>query len=352
MVRLGVLGAGFIGKVHLEKFGKVEGVALAGLFDPFTDLAKKAAADFKVERVFSSAEELLASQEIDAVVVAVPNKLHAPTAIRALEAGKHVLLEKPMAMNGREAAAIEKAARKAGRKLMIAHQERWRWASRQAALKVESGDLGRVYNAKAWTWRRSGIPGWGSWFTRMDEAGGGPLIDIGVHSLDLALSLMGGVKPVSVFGSTYAEFGPRKKGLGTWGTPQWDGRFDVEDLATALIKLENGATLTLEVSWAAHAEPSSGVILMGTEGGAKISGDEGTLFTTALGLPVDIPLPAKPATWDPRVELSRHFVDCVVNDRLPYSHGATGVANSLVLEAIYTSARKGKSVDLDWSVLE
>ena len=352
MVRLGVLGAGFIGKVHLEKFGKIEGVELAGLYDPLTDLAKKAAADFKVSRLFKSDKELIESPDLDAIVVGVPNRLHADLAIRALEAGKHVLLEKPMAMNGREAASIEKAARKAGKKLMIDHQERYRWASRQVAAKAEAGELGRIYNAKAWCWRRSGIPGWGSWFTTKAQSGGGPLIDIGVHSLDLALYLMGGVKPVSVFGSTYAEFGPKKKGIGTWGTPQWNGTYDVEDMATALIKLENGATLTLEVSWAAHAEASSGVVLMGTEAGAKVIGDEGSLFTNALSMPVDIPLPAKPATWDPRIELSRHFIDCIVNDRKPLIDGMSGVANSLVLEGIYQSAKTGKMVELDWSIVD
>ena len=118
--------------------------------------------------------------------------------------------------------------------------------------------------------RRKGIPGWGTWFTQMGKSGGGPLIDLGVHMLDLSLYLMGNPKPVSVYGATYAEFGPRKKGIGSWGAPNWDGQYDVEDLATALVKFDNGATLSLDVSWAALIETDNQpyVQLLGSEGGA------------------------------------------------------------------------------------
>ncbi len=140
--------------------------------------------------------------------------------------------------------------------------------------------------------RRKGIPGWGTWFTQMKKSGGGPLIDIGVHMLDLSMHLMGDTKPVSVYGSIYSEFGPKRKGIGSWGTPDWNGLYDVEDLATALIKMENGTTLSLDVSWAAHMDTDNQpyVHLLGTEGGASIKGPNGKLMTEMFDRTVDVPV--------------------------------------------------------------
>src|SRR5690606_33152769 len=122
-----------------------------------------------------------------------------------------------------------RAQEQSGKVLMVSHQMRWDWLPIQVREQVDRGELGRIYTAKTGWYRRKGIPGWGAWYTRQDEAGGGPLIDIGVHMLDTAFFLMGDPKPVSVYGSTYAEFGPKKRGIGTWGTPNWDGYYDVED---------------------------------------------------------------------------------------------------------------------------
>jgi len=247
-VRIGVIGAGFIGRVHMEGFSAMEGAHVVGCTDVSSELATAAAQRFGLERVFASADELIRSPDVDAVVVAVPNKAHAPLTVAALEAGKHVLVEKPMALNAEAARQIVDAQAKSGLTVMVAHQMRWLAEAREVKRMAETGELGDVYSAKCGMMRRKAIPGWGSWFTRMEESGGGPLIDIGVHVLDMAMWLLGDPKPVSVFGSTYAKFGPHRKGLGSWGTPQWDGRFDVEDLATAMIKMDNGATLTLDVS--------------------------------------------------------------------------------------------------------
>ena len=236
VVRLGVLGAGFIGRIHLRCFSNIEGVELAGLFDVDKELAAKAAEEYQVEKIYDSSDVIIEDEDIDAVVLGVPNKIHKPLAIQALKAGKHVLLEKPMALNGTEAREIYQAQQQSGKLLMMAHQMRWTWTNREIKKIIQKGALGKIYNVKVGWFRRKGIPGWGSWFTRMAESGGGPLIDIGVHMLDLSIFLMGNPKPISVYGSIYAEFGPRKEGLGTWGTPNWDGFYDVEDLATALIR--------------------------------------------------------------------------------------------------------------------
>lgn len=352
-IALGFIGAGNIGNVHMHIFSQIPDVALVGVADVSRPLAEERARQHGIERVYASPDELLADDAIDAVVIGVPNKYHAPLAIKALEEGKHVLLEKPMAHELEAARAIVRAQRAAGTVLMIPHQMRWGWAARQVKEQIEKGALGRIYHAKTGWMRRKGIPGWGTWFTRKSESGGGPLIDIGVHMLDLTLYLMGNPKPVSVFGATYAEFGPRKRGIGTWGKPDWNGIFDVEDLATALIRLEDGSTISLDVSWAVHGEFEGGggyVHLMGSEGGAALRGDQGTLYAELFDRPVQAALTPPKAVDDPRLLMARHFIECVREGKEPISSAMTGFVNNLVLDGIYRSAQSGTAVTLDWSI--
>ncbi len=348
-VRIGVIGAGFIGRVHLDQFRKQGGVRLVGVADQSRQLAEKAAADYGVEETFKSAEDLIDSPDIDAVVVGVPNQYHLDLSLRALRAGKDLLLEKPMALNVAQAAEIARLRKETGRVLMIDHQMRFIWAYRQAAEQVRAGELGRIYNAKTGWWRLKGIPGWGSWFTRSDESGGGPLIDIGVHMLDVAIWLMGSPRPVEVFGSTYAEFGPRKLGIGTWGTPQWDGRYDVEDLATALVRFDNGATLSLEVSWAVHTDSDSAsfVHLMGTEGGASIYNTRVKYTGQKFGRPYSVEVPQPADAPDARSLVAAHFLECVRERKTPLVSAESGVVNMAIIDGIYRSAKSGKSVSVD-----
>jgi predicted dehydrogenase len=348
-VRIGVIGAGMIGNEHLKNFGQLGDVEVAGVADALPQAAERRAREHGV-KVYETPQALIDDASIDAVVIGVPNRYHAPLAIEAMEHGKHVLLEKPMAVSERAAREILETQRRTGRVLMMAHQMRWSGVARAAKAKIDAGELGRIYNAKAGWFRRKGIPGWGSWFTRMDEAGGGPLIDIGVHMLDLTLHLMGNPKPVSVFGTTYAEFGPRREGIGNWGTPDWNGYYDVEDLATALIKLDNGATLSLEVSWAAHSAglPEQPFVhLMGTEGGIGIIGDRGTFVTHRDGQVVEEELNPAEGEAD-RLMLSRHFVECVREGKEPISPALSGYVNNRILSAIYESSRTGNEVKLSW----
>jgi len=348
-VRIGVIGAGMIGNEHLKAFAALDGAEVAGVADAVPAAAISRAREYGV-KVYETPQALIDDPSIDAVVIGVPNKYHAPLAVAAMERGKHVLLEKPMAVSEQAAREILDAQRRTGRVLMMAHQMRWTGVARAAKRAVESGELGRVYVAKTGLFRRKGIPGWGSWFTRMDEAGGGPLIDIGVHMLDLTLYLMGSPKPVSVYGTTYAEFGPRRRGLGDWGTPDWNGYYDVEDLATALIKLDNGATLSLEVSWAANAAGLTDkpfVHLLGTEAGIGIVGGRGVVVRQTDGEVVEEEL--KPLDGeDERILLSRHFIECVREGREPIAPALSGYVNNRILSAIYESSRTGGEVKLSW----
>src|SRR5690606_7849563 len=209
--------------------------------------------------------------DIDVVSIALPNYLHAPVALASLRARKHVMLDKPMATNAADAARLVNEARKQGVTLMVGQNNRFNPEVQTAKQLIEDGVLGEVYHAKtAWT-RRAGIPRIGSWFTQTQFAGGGCTYDIGVHALDRCLHLMGEFDAVAVSGQTYSKFGPRGLGSGTWGKSEINpkARFDVDDLAVALIRLKSGRTVLLETSWAAHqAEPDfNGTQVFGTDAG-------------------------------------------------------------------------------------
>ena len=352
-IRIGIIGAGAIGNVHLSTFSKLtDSIVLQGITDAYLPLAEQRANEYKVKQVFTSAEELIHDSNIDAVIIGVPNKWHAPLAIQALKAGKHVLVEKPMGIDSEAAKEIVRAQRDSGKIVMVGHQMRWQWQIQQIQEQVEKGSLGKIYHAKTGWFRRKGIPGWGSWFTTKSEAGGGPLIDIGVHMLDLGLYLMGNPKPVSVYGSTYAEFGPKKKGIGTWGTPNWDGQYDVEDLATALIKMEDGSTLSLEVSWAVHMDTSNSpfIHIMGSEGGASLDGNKAKILTEQFDRAIDLELSPNEHEEEERIQLSRHFIECILEEKQPITSAMTGLTNNLILDAIYESSKTGREVILDWKI--
>ncbi|GIP33725.1 Gfo/Idh/MocA family protein [Paenibacillus sp. J2TS4] len=352
-IRLGMIGAGNIGNVHLQQFSQLGDLCeITAITDVSQPLAASRAKEYGIANITSTAEELIQSPDVDAVLIGVPNQFHAPLAVQALSAHKHVLLEKPMGMNAETARQILLASRQTDRKLMVAHQMRWESIPMQIKEQVDRGELGRIYTAKTGLYRRKGIPGWGTWFTRMDQSGGGPLIDIGVHMLDLALYLMGNPKPVSVYGSTYAEFGPRKKGIGTWGKPNWEGIYDVEDLATAIIKMEDGSSLTLEVSWAVHMDTDSTPFLhlMGTDGGASYRGSSGKLLTEKFNRATEMDLQTLDEDEGARGRLSRHFLECIREGKEPITSALSGYTNNLVLDAIYESSRTGSEVKLNWDL--
>jgi predicted dehydrogenase len=352
-IKIGIIGAGNIGSVHMREFSKLaDECVLTSVYDSYAPMAEARAKEFGISQVAGSPEELINSKDVDAVIIGVPNQFHAPLAIQSLEANKHVLLEKPMGISADTAKQIYQTSQNCNKVLMVAHQMRFQSISQQIKEQVAAGELGRIYTAKSGWFRRKGIPGWGTWFTRMDQSGGGPLIDIGVHMLDLALYLMGNPKPVSVYGATYAEFGPRKKGIGNWGKPNWDGIYDVEDLATALIKMEDGSTLSLDVSWAVHMDTDNSpfIHLMGSEGGATYRSNKGKLLTEKFNRPIETEL-AKPETDEgERARLSRHFLECVRQGKQPISSALTGLTNNLVLDAIYESSRSGNEVKLNWNL--
>ncbi len=349
-VRVGIIGCG-VGLAHARGYARQPNVELVALADVNPDRCRRITDEIPVPDIYTSYEELLEREDIDAVSIALPNYLHAPATLAALEAGKHVLIEKPLAMTVAEGEAMVEAAHRTGRKLMICFNYRFRGDSQVVKQHVEAGGLGEVYFARAGWLRQTGIPGIGSWFTNKAQSGGGPLIDLGVHVLDLALWLMGSPEPVAVSGATYAKFGPR--GRGGWGGTRFtigEGGYTVEDMATGYVRFANGATLSLEVSWAGFTSHRDDyyVHLFGTEGGVELNvrqygyTDTVRLFGEVAGVFTEM---------RPRyVESGGHeqvvaeFVRCIVEDRVPVPGGEDGLRVLRIIEALYRSAESGREV--------
>ena len=211
----GIIGCGSIGKHHLKQLKEIERakVKAACDIDASTLEGFGESAGLPRERLYNDYRELLKKDDVEAVVICLPNRLHSSVTVEALEAGKHVLCEKPMAVNLKEAEKMVEAAEMTGRKLQVGLQNRFKGESQALKGYVERGDLGDIYFAKCGWLRRNGIPGWGSWFTRRKDAGAGPIYDIGVHALDLTLWLMDNFEPAEAYASSYMKFGPEKLSL-------------------------------------------------------------------------------------------------------------------------------------------
>jgi len=339
-----VVGAGAIGLDHLASFRLHPAVQLAAVADTNAARAAAAAKLFDVPLVVTDYRQLLARADIDVISIALPNYLHFPVALDALRAGKHVMLEKPMATSARDAARLVAEAKKRRVLLMVGQNNRFSPDVQTLKQLVLKGVLGEVYHAKsAWT-RRGGIPRIGSWFTQAKFAGGGSTYDIGVHALDRCLYLLGEFDAAAVSGQTYAKFGPRGFGEGTWGKSEIDPKkpFDVEDMSLALIKLKSGRTVLLETSWAAHqAVPDfNGTQLFGTAAGALIPNLQ--LFRqTGRGYSVES-VPTQTHLANPNRMV--HFIDCLLGHAQAYVKPAESLAVQKILDAIYTSARTGREV--------
>lgn len=345
---IGVVGVG-IGRLHLEGYSQCPDAKVVAVCDANEERARKAADEFDVPNVFTDYEKMLEMDGIDAVSICTPNFLHAPMTIAAFEAGKHVICEKPLAMNPIDGEAMVAAGKKAGKLFMTAFNNRFRGDTQLLKRLIENGELGDIYFGKTGWIRRKGIPGMGGWFTTKSKSGGGPLIDIGVHVLDLAMWLMGNPKAVTVTGSTYAKFGPIGEGQSTYGVPEQNGSFDVEDLASAFIRLDNGATLILEASWASHIKQDAlFTTLMGTKGGAEVDPFAGPkalkVYKDMYGSAVDI-TPAFREQSGHHTEI-KHFVDCLVNGTELISTGEHGLEVTRILDATYKSAAQRKEIVL------
>lgn len=339
--RAAVIGLGWPGRSHARAYLDLPGVDVVAVVDPDRARAETVATDLAVPVTYSNVEELLAKDEVDLVSVCTPNDLHAPISCAALDAGKHVLVEKPMAVSAAEARQMVQAARRAGRVLEVAFNYRQRGDVETLVSHIQTGGLGNIYHARASWRRRRGIPN-RVWFHHRAVAGGGPLVDLGVHVLDLALHLLGEPAVHAVSACTHAELAPSLLDAGSV--------FDVEDHAVCLLRLEQGASLVVEVSWAEHMATDNEVRveLAGTQGGAVLAienyatSDTLRLYGNLAGEPVEL----RPVTKPPRghAGVVRRFVGVVDSGELPGHQGEEGLRRVEIVDACYLSAELGHEI--------
>jgi len=350
-IKVGVIGNGGISGVHLAGYRQNPNVEIYALCDINEVNMSRRAEENGVTRLFTDYREMVKLPELDAVSVCTWNSAHAQCTIAALEAGKHVICEKPMAMNATEARAMQAAADKTGKLLMIGFVRRYGNDCAMLRNLIEAGQFGEIYYAKATYLRRNGSPG--GWFGDSSRSGGGPLIDLGVHVIDLARYLMGNHAPVSVYGATFKKLGDRrgvKKGVGAWASASKSDEdiFDVEDMATALIRFDNGSVVSVEASFSLNIEKDvADIELFGTKAGCKLDPDV-TIYNETNGYLTNL-------TFDQSTGLSfdglfekeiDHFVDCVINGTPCVSPAEDGVTLMKILDGIYESARTGHEVIL------
>ena len=337
-----VIGAGAIGQDHVRSFQKHPNATVVALAEVSPERGRETADEFGIETLTTDYQTLLARDDIDVVSIALPNYLHAPVGLDALKAGKNVMIDKPIATRAADAAQLLEESKKQNTLLMVGQNNRMTESVQTAKQLITQGKLGEVYHAKTAMLRRSGIPRIGSWFTQTQFAGGGATYDIGVHALDRALYLMGEFDAHSVSGKTYAEFGPRGLGDGSWGKGEInpDKPFDVDDLSIALIKLKSGRTVLLEASWAAHLDDENDTQILGTEGGLKISPLQ-WYHDTPDGYKIeDVEM------LPPLVDTNRmaHFIDVLRGEAQAFIKPEESLALQKILDAIYQSSATGREV--------
>jgi predicted dehydrogenase len=361
-VKIAIIGCGGIAfQKHLPALSKLTSkVELAAFCDTVQERAEKALKEFGDvnAQVYTDYKELLTDGSIDVVHVCTPNISHSMITVDALEAGKHVMCEKPMAINTEEAKKMLDTAKRTGKKLSIGYQNRFRNDSLTLHQACDAGDLGDIYFAKAHAIRRRGVPTWGV-FMDKEKQGGGPLIDIGTHALDLALWMMNNYKPVLVVGSTFQKLKDKPEGniFGPWNPEE----YQVEDSAFGYIKMENGATIMLESSWALNMirGKEAQVTLCGTEAGAEMFGEAWdnkgyiTFNTTKYNQMMESETSAGSSVAyfegqevDAGFLEAKQWIDAILEDKEPLVKPEEAYVVTRILEAIYQSSETGKAIEL------
>ena len=352
-LKIGVIGCGGIanGK-HLPALSRQsDRVELVAFCDIIVERAEQAAKTYGVEgaKVYADYHDLLEDKSIDVVHVCTPNRSHCEISVAALEAGKHVMCEKPMAKTVADARKMLDAAKKSGKKLTIGYQNRFRPDSQMMKRYVERGDLGEIYFSKAHAIRRRAVPTWGV-FLNEYEQGGGPLIDIGTHALDLTLWMMNNYKPKAVLGTAYKKLGKQTATGNAWG--DWDPeKFTVEDSAFGMVTMENGATINLESAWALNTlEVREAVTsVCGTKAGGDLwdgvrinSIRQGRQYVLKPNLNAGgVAFYDGDGGDDPATREARQWINAVINDKNPCVLPEQAFCVTRILEGIYESAKTG-----------
>lgn len=350
-IKVGIIGAGSISEMHFESYKSNPNVEIAAICDLNEERARIKAEKYGAKDIYTDYHELLADPEIDAVSICTWNNSHAEISIAALRAGKNVLVEKPLCKTVEEALEVEKAVKDTGKTLQVGFVRRFGTNTKVLKKFIDEGELGEIYYAKASCIRALGNPG--GWFADKERSGGGPLIDLGVHVIDLCWYLMGKPKVKSVTGNTYNRLGNRAniENKSFYKAADYDPTTNtVEDLANALVRFENGASLMVDVSFTLHAkEDSISVNVFGDKGGAQVEPD--LMLVLEKHNTILNALPQIDAiTFDFNKGFQdevNHFVSCCLGVTETISPVSDGVEIMKILCAVYESSEKGKEVYFD-----
>lgn len=346
-MKLAIVGAGVIAQVHHIPAFKANGVEIVAVYDRKAEKAHRMA-DPLGAKVYTDLDEMLKDPEIDAVTICTRTDMHAPMAVKAVEAGKDVFLEKPMALNLAEAKKIKDAVEKNNVVFMIAMLNRFRTESQILTERRLSGRMGDIYHADCRWVRRRGVPA-NPWFSQKELSGGGPGIDIGVHAIDTSWYLMGCPEPISVSAVTHHRLGKvYVKGLEAYGSEKpVNGPMDVEDAAVALVRFEGGKSMTVTVSWAINGpDEDFNLKVYGTKEGASLN--PFVIYSEENGYLMNItPKFVRDDAWDEGFENEvAHFVECVKERKEPISSARNCYNVQRIIEGIYESDRLGHEVQV------
>lgn len=345
-IKVGLIGAGSIANFHIHGYKCCKDAQVTAVCDLNKARAQEFAKKYDIPAVYTHYSEMLAKEDLDAVSVATWNNAHAGASIAALNAGKHVLCEKPLAMNSQQAQEMLDASIANNKLLMVGFVRRF--AQNTTALKafISAGDLGEIYSAKVNMVRRWGNPG--GWFSDKSRSGGGALIDLGVHIIDLARYLSGNPLPVSVYAATFSKLGikPDIVGAEKYTTVEQSNFCDVEDAATALIRFDNGMVTYVNVTWVENANDEMFIHFSGSKGGARLEPvleiyhDKHNYLTNT-----------KPNLKYQGIDMNdifeketAHFIDCIKNNTDCICPAQDGLWLMKILDAIYKSAATGHEV--------
>lgn len=354
--KVGIIGAGGMVDYHIQGF-KQAGAEIVAIADINEEAARKVAEENGISQVFKEVADMLAVDEIDAVSIIVPNKFHAPLAIQSLQAGKHTFCEKPPALNAAEVEEMISATEESGKHLMFNFNNRARPESYAIMEKINAGEIGSINSAQAKWCRRTGIPGFGGWFTTKSLSGGGPLIDL-LHMLDLAMYFMGYPKPAHVLAQTFNDFINDKNFKGPWGIPDNDeGTTDVEAAAHGLVIFETGQVCNFQISWAEMIKREEvSVVFQGTKAGGKIErlfGDDG-LDETAIDSceiyrqndaeRVDSTIEVEECEDMGRIRSASNFILAIEGKEEPLNTPDQALILMQIIDSAYQSAERGAPV--------
>ncbi len=353
-LRIGIIGCGSIAnKKHMPSLKKINEVEMVAFCDIIEERAVKAAQDFGAEgaKAYTDFDEMLKNEKLDVVHICTPNNMHAAATIASMEAGCHVMCEKPMAKNVEQAQQMLDAQKRTGKKLTIGYQNRFAPEQLYLHEACENGDLGEIYYAEAEAIRRRGVPTWGV-FIDEEAQGGGPLIDIGTHALDMTLWHMNNYKVKSVKGSVFKKLGKQTRTGNVWG--DWDTeKYTAEDSAFGFVTMENGATIIVKSSWAINLADSREAmcVLAGTKAGADCH-DGLRINTVKYGKQVieKVATDIGGVTYNGEKLYSsdieaRQWIDAILNDTDPCVLPEQAFVVTQILEAIYESAKTGKTIE-------